>query len=319
MGYEERFEKVEAAFPFVTGGQAYQYPEQNLLLVECEDVTLPAEFSFAWQYVLFVKKGKEDWEFFFQSDNYQVRALEFLKYILTDAALVKEGKTKKEATGIISSVMLHVAVSANEMADELSYIMSRIMAYFDSCDVIWAKDFAGTHEEEIASYAHYVKRHSGWSYVKSLAIAPEGTEVLLKTFENESGARIKTGKDVYIMIGCRGEVYDISREKFERTYEATEEPLDVFEQMLDYIPAVEILPEHTYISLDELARICYPVQGSGILVKQLEKRTKVFPVGEESAYFLGKAGDYLAVRPDDRTDLYIIKSDVFEQTYELAE
>ena len=43
---------------------------------------------------------------------------------------------------------------------------------------------------------------------------------------------------------------------------------------------------------------------------------KVFGKGRGD-YFIGKAGDYLAIRLDDLQDMYIIRREVFERTYEL--
>ena len=36
----------------------------------------------------------------------------------------------------------------------------------------------------------------------------------------------------------------------------------------------------------------------------------------EQEYFLGRPGDYLAVRLDDITDIYVIQRDIFAETYE---
>ena len=120
------------------------------------------------------------------------------------------------------------------------------------------------------------------------------------------------------MIGCRGEIYDIEKEKFENTYDVTDGKLDIFEQMLDFLPEVERESDGVYISLDEMAHLCYPKQGIEIYAKEIEKRTKVFPVMREQEYFLGRPGDYMAIRADDLCDIYIIQGEIFKQTYETA-
>ena len=71
-----------------------------------------------------------------------------------------------------------------------------------------------------------------------------------------------------------------------------------------------------YISLDEAAHICYPSRGIGIYACELERRTKIFPVDNEEDYYLGRPGDYMAIRMDDFTDVYIIQREIFLQTYE---
>ena len=43
----------------------------------------------------------------------------------------------------------------------------------------------------------------------------------LKSIENQSRVLIEASDDIYIMIGQRGEIYHIDKEKFEKTYEAS--------------------------------------------------------------------------------------------------
>ena len=79
---------------------------------------------------------------------------------------------------------------------------------------------------------------------------------------------------------------------------------------------VSKLPVGDYISLDELAKLCYPRRGVGIYACELQRRTKVFPASDNGEYFLGRPGDYMAVRLDDFTDIYVIQREIFLQTYE---
>ena len=71
--------------------------------------------------------------------------------------------------------------------------------------------------------------------------------------------------------------------------------------------------EHT--SIDLLAKKCYTKPLSLIRAKKLTRPTKIFPKGSEE-YFFGRSGDYMAVRKDDIEDIYIIRGDIFEMTYE---
>ena len=57
----------------------------------------------------------------------------------------------------------------------------------------------------------------------------------------------------------------------------------------------------------------------GIYAKCLERRTKVFNPYNEGEYFVGRKGDYLAIRQDDLSDIYIIKNGIFQETYEEME
>ena len=78
----------------------------------------------------------------------------------------------------------------------------------------------------------------------------------------------------------------------------------------------EALDENRFITLDELAKICYPIQKAVIKAVQIDNRTKVFKNADSTEYFLGRPGDFMAVRIDDYSDIYIIQNEVFTRTYE---
>lgn len=120
-----------------------------------------------------------------------------------------------------------------------------------------------------------------------------------------------------IMIGCLGEIYEITDEKFKSTYDVTYERLDIFERYFDFIPAVELPDKGKYVTIDEMAHLCYPKPGNGIWAKRLDKRTKIFRKGSLD-YFIGNPGDYMAIRADDYQDIYVIQQEVFLRTYEEA-
>ncbi len=265
-------------------------------------------------FLLLMWNEQEEARLCFVSDTKRVRALEFLDYLLPGFGLVKgDGKI---AGGRIASAILKVQMSEIDLTNWVTYFLKMSDSYFSDCDCIMAAEYGIANADVIPSMQHSVKKKVPWGVVKSLDVAKEGEHICIKSLENESGLEITAAPDRYIMIGYRGEIYDIGREKFESTYETTQELLDVFSMMLDFLPEAEIVHTGTYVSLDEIAHVCYPKPGAGVYVKQLEKRTKVFPVGEGQEYFLGRPGDYLAVRSDDFCDVYVIEREIFGQTYE---
>lgn len=264
-------------------------------------------------FLLFVWKEQEEDRLYFFSDTKRLRALEFLDYLVPEFGLVKGDA--KGASGRISSVVLKVQMSGMDIEDTLEYFMKMAADYFEECECIEAGEYGKERENEIRLMRLYVKKRIPWAFVETTKLVAEGEEICIKSLENESGIIVKAAPDVYIMIGCRGEVYDIRRDKFENTYDKTAESLDVFEQMLEFLPEAEIVATGEYISLDELAHLCYPKTGVGIYAKELERRTKVFPAGGEE-YYLGRPGDYMAVRPEDFCDIYVIQRQIFHQTYE---
>lgn len=289
-----------------------QMGEELDIPVLCQN--LMQQFSCSYLLLLWVEKEEE--HFLFLSESRQVRALEFLDYMLPEFGLVKG--SGEIANGRISSAILKVQMSEMDIASPLEYYLVRAAEYFTKTHCIEADSYGRENKKELTALPRYVKKRIAWAYVASVEVAEPGTRLCIKSLENPSGMEVIASEDVYIMIGCRGEVYDIKRSKFEHTYETTQEPLDVFASMMDFFPEIQILSTGEYITLDETAHLCYPRQGGGIYACQLEERTKVFPAWGMGDYFLGRPGDFMAVRCDDVTDIYIIRGDIFEDTYELA-
>ncbi len=267
--------------------------------------------------LLLVWKSQDEERLLFVSDTRRVRALEFLDYLIAEFGLVRGNA--ECASGQISSAILAVQLSGMELLDTMEYFLQMAMSYYEDCDWIESVKYGVTHCDEIARMNKYYKKKIAWAYVKSTDVVPKDEQIRIKSLENESGMLLTADDDTYIMIGCRGEVYDITREKFEHTYEPTDEPLDVFERMLDFLPAIEKVSDGDYISLDDVANLCYPRRGAGIYANELTNRTKVFPANDSMEYFLGRPGDYMAVRLDDFTDIYVIQREIFLQTYEIGE
>ena len=253
----------------------------------------------------------------FYSRTSHVRAIEFMQYILSEAGLTKGDGER--AYGRITAATLWVHIEERNLHDLSEYFMRMSLSYFEDCEEIVADEYASLHEAELKGLPKYRKARIPWSFVKSTDICPSGGRLVIKTLENESGIEISSDEDTYIMIGSQGEVYHINRKKFENSYEATDEPLDIFSQMTIFLPEVKILPEEEFISIDEMAHICYPRQGMEIFARPLEKRTKIYPVYDRDNYFLGREGDYMAIRVDDISDIYIIQKKIFLHTYELSE
>lgn len=273
--------------------------------------------QFDCRFLLLIWQEQEEVRLYFFSGTRQVRALEFLDYLIPDFGLAKGDADS--AGGRMSSTILNVQMADMEISKTLEYFLKMSSSYFEDCKQIDAIQYGIEHAEEIRSLPRYVKKQTPWAYVRSTDIVEQGRKLRIKSLENESGIVMASDPDIYIMIGCRGEVYDMRRDKFEHTYEATEEPLDIFTHMLDFLPEAELVPEGSFVSLDGLAHLCYPKKDAGIYARKLSERTKVFPTGDNEGYYLGRAGDYMAVRRDDLTDIYVIQEDIFALTYEEAD
>ena len=266
---------------------------------------------------LFWAKDKQDIRLLFYSNNKSIRALEFMDYLVQEYVLVQGDETIAQA--VLTPILLQSMMSEFE-ADNVEQLLEKITeTYFSKCAWIYATEYAKEHKEMILQMPRYVKKKVTWAFVKTTDIVEEGKTFYLKSLENESEITLEASPDLYVMIGGRGEIYHIRRTRFEEIYETKEEPIDIFEQMFQYLPEVRACETGEFITLDEIACVCWPKVTKGIYAVSLDCRTKVFNPYNVGEYFVGRKEDYLAIRQDDLSDIYIIKHSIFHETYERAE
>lgn len=265
---------------------------------------------------LFWAEQNKDILFSFYSSIKEIQALEFMDFLVHDYVIVQGNAHKAQAVldAVFSQTML-MEFEENTIQGLLEKIVER---YFTNCECIYAAEYAEKNRNLILNTSLYTKKKIPWAYVKTTDVLQTGEKFYLKSLENQSRVLIEASEEIYIMIGQRGEIYHINREKFEKTYEASEEYLDIFEQMLSYMPEIQRYEDGEFVSLDEIAHLCYPKTSGGIYAISLDGRTKVFNPYNDGQYFLGQEGDYMAIRKDDLQDIYIIQKDIFLESYEEA-
>ncbi len=118
------------------------------------------------------------------------------------------------------------------------------------------------------------------------------------------------------MIGPFGDVYPINRDVFLKKYDIVDEAfiLDV-----DYSPSVNDMDTNEHIELLPYAKSCITNGKGKIYAKALTKNAKIFTKWDYDKYMNGLVGDYICYTFDDEYDIYIIKKEVFKDTYELCQ
>lgn len=148
-----------------------------------------------------------------------------------------------------------------------------------------------------------------------MAVASEfikvGTPILVRTLEGD--VNLIVDEDIYLMIGIEGEVYPIKKEKFNKSYKLVE---GVPNMKIEYAPTVRDNIFGDVYQLMKYMKTCIATGDTKVMAKPLEKNVKVFTAWDENKYYLGKVGDYLAVREDDFHDIYVVKREIFLETYE---
>lgn len=190
--------------------------------------------------------------------------------------------------------------------DIRGFFQNRLNHYFEESRIIYASEF----QADLSEMQEYKKCRYHLGYVKATDIFEPGVTVRVRTLEGDLDVGIRD--DIYIMIGIKGEIYPIKKEKFLSSYEVTEEPYH-FEG--EYEPTVKETLEEKNISLVPYAKSCISTGESRIYAKELTRRVKVFTEWDGDKYMLGKEGDYLAVRADDLHDVYVIEREIFGKTY----
>lgn len=186
------------------------------------------------------------------------------------------------------------------------YISQRLNQYFDSIDIIHAKEYVA----DLSQMKCYFKRHIPVGYVKTHEVWPVGTEFTIRTMEGDLD--VVSSEKVYIIIGLKGEVHLITKEAFEKRYKVL---VDRYFFETAYMPVAKNKIDGQGKILMDFAGTCVSVGDSEIYAKKLEKPVKVFSIWDEQKYMLGKIGDYLVVNAEDLHDVYIVDREVFAMTY----
>ena len=193
-----------------------------------------------------------------------------------------------------------------------AYFNNRMTQYFDSFDLIYAEKY----DMDVSNMKKYTKKNIPIGYVKTAEVLPVGTPITIRTLEGDM--EMKVEEDLYILIGIKGEVYPNRREKFERSYKTLDQKYRFEEMVLsrDYVPTIKNRDDGSTLLITDYARVCVPTGQVHIHAKELKRGVKVFTAWDKERYMLGKAGDYLAVRCEDRHDIYVVERDIFGRTYE---
>ena len=185
----------------------------------------------------------------------------------------------------------------------------RIEEYYDIYKVIYAKDTT----LDTSGMHLYTKLEQRLGTVHLTDIFPAGTLVEIRTLEGDVNVTIS--EDTYLMIGIEGEIYPISGEKLQNSYDFTG---FCFSKTFEYEPIVKNLVSGEIKPVMPYAKTVISPPGTArIFAKPLENAIKLFTAWDDEKYYSGNVGDYIAVREDDPHDIYIIKGRLFDKLYKM--
>lgn len=193
-------------------------------------------------------------------------------------------------------------------ADE--YLGKRIRQYYNTFEVIYAKDVT----IDTSDMKMYSKRDQKLGAVRLADVFPIGTQVEIRTLEGDAGVTIS--EDTYLMIGIEGEIWPISQEKLEESYDETG---FVYQGEFEYEPVIKSKQTGEVKRVLPFAKTVISPEGTArIYAKPLDHAIKLFTVWNDEKYYSGKIGDYVAVREDDPHDIYIVAGRLFDKLYKPA-
>ncbi|MCR4694768.1 MAG: DHH family phosphoesterase [Pseudobutyrivibrio sp.] len=190
------------------------------------------------------------------------------------------------------------------------FFRSRMQEYFASNNIIYAYKY----KADTSSMDVYEKKKIELGYVRAKDFMPIGTIATIRTLEGDVNIEVKD--DTYIMIGIKGEIYPMEGALFEKSYEVND---NKYEYPAEYEPVVKDTNEGQDLRILPYAHSCTSTGKEKIYAKKIEERTKVFTKWDPENYYLGKPGDYMAVKYMDKADVYIIERDIFLKTYKKVE
>ena len=160
----------------------------------------------------------------------------------------------------------------------------------------------------------FTKKEQKLGVVKMSDVFEVGTPVEIRTLEGD--VNITIADDTYLMIGLEGEIYPISEEKLQNSYNATG---FAFVKQFEYDPTVRNLSNGDIRPVMPYAKTVISPPGSArIYAQPLDHYIKLFTAWDDEKYYSGVPGDYIAVREDDPHDIYVISGRLFDQLYKPA-
>lgn len=240
-----------------------------------------------------------------RSATYDVMANELAAYLTQ--GMGSGGGNKEKAGGFMK---LSPGASPRE------FLLDRIEHYH----VAYDKYVAGEYQPDVARMTKYKKRKLMIGYVLLTDIYEEGTDVTVRTLEGDAAFRVSG--ETRLMVGVQGETYPISEKKFSSSYKTLCVPFrfdPAFIKDRFYAPTVRDKLYEKTVQLEPYIRACEPLGEAFIYAQPLERDSKVFTKWYTEGYMYGRAGDYLAARSDDLSDIYVINADIFDLTYERIE
>lgn len=191
-----------------------------------------------------------------------------------------------------------------------AYVNNRMTQYFDSFQIIYAKDM----EVDLTEFALYGRRKKPICFLEAGILFQPGERISLRNRNGNTELVVEDG--TYITMERDGTTHAMSREIFEKYMAETQEPIpgDYIDR-IEYVPVIKNLTDGSSYLLSKYCKLAVPRESFRIYVKELDKNVKLFPKWNGDKYMLGMPGDFLTVSEDDLHNIFIEKKENFAEKF----
>jgi phosphoglycolate phosphatase len=234
-----------------------------------------------------------------RSCSKEIMASEFVEYITADVG--SGGGHKDKAGGSIQKSA--VEKLGMTIAD---YMKLKTSEYFDSFDVIYADD----HNMTLSDIKRYIAKPIPKGIVISTDVFAEGTRIMVRSLVGD--VILAASPDIYLMVGVKGEVHPMKATIFHSRYVICEQSVRT---AYTYIPTAKNAVTGEVKELLPYIKTCVANENNFVYAKSFDRNTKIFTEWNPNGYLYGKKGDYLVIQCDNSNDMYVIKKNIFNETY----
>ncbi len=247
-----------------------------------------------------------DLKFSVRTTTRDTKASDLAQWLADD--LGSGGGHKEKAGGYIAYSKFVAKYTDKSLA---AYCEERLRSYYERVRLIDCLDphtFAGWPKPENCFL--YRKLATSQGFLPTTQVFAEGVTLHIRTLEGD--VLVKSSKDTYLMIGILGEVYPIERKVFEASYNVVDEE---YAPQMEYFPTVLNTETGMRTSLAQYARACKATATKVVQAYVLgpSEYVKIFTAWDSENYYSGGPGDSVVVQ--SAHDLYVVRADVFSQTY----
>lgn len=232
----------------------------------------------------------------------EVRANELAEYLVE--GIGSAGGHEDKAGGFCDKTLFDKKESG---LDFERYIYLRMENYFENVEIIYSGEYAA----DITQFERFRRKKIVLGYIDPGDFLKADTKVRIRTLRGD----VETDVDgsFYIMIGVLGEVYPISKSKFDELYTKIDEK---YMQTFEYEPIMRSVADGKRWELIKYAKSCRVKDENIILAKVISNYTKVYNSKGEGRYQYARPGDYLACTEGNHDDIFVIRGDIFELSYD---